>query len=124
MSKRMNLDIRNYLLYLILKYALMLLLKKIIWPGCTVEYHFLRNLKSGDEQMGTDDLFKKRRAARKQRRYEYKTPRANSFLIVTEGERTEPLYFQDFDMAINEGEKRGYQIAWSNQTCKTSHGRV
>ena len=50
--------------------------------------------------------------------------RANSFLIVTEGERTEPLYFQDFDMAISEGEKRGYQIAWSNQTCKTSHGRV
>lgn len=74
--------------------------------------------------MGTDDLFKKRRAARKQRRYEYKTPRANSFLIVTEGERTEPLYFQDFDMEISEGEKRGYQIAWSNQTCKTSHGRV
>lgn len=44
--------------------------------------------------MGSDDLFKKRRAARKQRQHEYKTPRANSFLIVTEGERTEPLYFK------------------------------
>lgn len=44
--------------------------------------------------MGTDDLFKKRRAARKQRKHEYKIPKANSFLIVTEGERTEPLYFE------------------------------
>ena len=128
--------------------------------------------------MGTDDLFKKRRAARKQRKYEYKTPKANSFLIVTEGERTEPLYFQglkklilekvggtvnvveiphidvrgegrstgrliektdqivkeakiiyqniwilfdkddfeDFDSAIEEGIRRGYQVAWSNQS--------
>lgn len=40
--------------------------------------------------MGTDDLFKKRREARKQRQHEYKTPKANSFLIVTEGEMTEP----------------------------------
>lgn len=44
--------------------------------------------------MGTDDLFKKRRAARQQRNHEYKNPKANSYLIVTEGERTEPLYFQ------------------------------
>lgn len=43
--------------------------------------------------MGSDDLFKKRRKERKKRSYEYKTPRVNSFLIVTEGERTEPLYF-------------------------------
>ncbi len=52
--------------------------------------------------MGTDDLFKKRRAARKQRKYEYKTPKANSFLIVTEGERTEPLYFQGLKKLILE----------------------
>jgi hypothetical protein len=32
--------------------------------------------------MGSDDLFKKRRESRKQRRHEYKTPRANSFLIM------------------------------------------
>lgn len=37
--------------------------------------------------MGSDDLFKKRRTDRKRRKYEFKTPRANSFLIVTEGQR-------------------------------------
>ncbi len=52
--------------------------------------------------MGSDDLFKKRRAARKQRRYEYKRPRANSFLIVTEGECTEPLYFKGMQRLIEE----------------------
>lgn len=128
--------------------------------------------------MGSDDLFKKRRGDRKQRRHEYKTPRMNSFLIVSEGERTEPLYFKgiqkqiqdktggvmevvqapvidihgegcatrklvelterivknakilyqniwivldkddfpDFDQAIKEGEEKGYNIAWSNQS--------
>ncbi|WP_206457870.1 RloB family protein [Anaerovorax sp. IOR16] len=125
--------------------------------------------------MGTDDLFKKRREERKQRKYGYKQPKTNSFLIVTEGERTEPLYFQgikkliqdkiggrvdvveidihgqgcstgkliemtdeivskskfiyqnvwvlfdkddfkDFDKAIEDGEERGYKIAWSNQS--------
>lgn len=44
--------------------------------------------------MGTDDLFKKRRQQREKRKHEFKLPRANSFLIVTEGERTEPLYFK------------------------------
>lgn len=44
--------------------------------------------------MGSDDLFKKRREARKQRQHDFKTPKANSFLIVTEGARTEPLYFK------------------------------
>lgn len=52
--------------------------------------------------MGTDDLFKKRREARKQRQHEYKTPKANSFLIVTEGERTEPLYFKGIQKLIKE----------------------
>lgn len=128
--------------------------------------------------MGSDDLFKKRRAERQQRKHEFKIPKANSFLIVTEGERTEPLYFnglkklieekiggmvdivevptidvfgegssteklieitekrvkdakifyqniwlvfdkddfEDFDEAIRDGEKRGYKIAWSNQS--------
>jgi hypothetical protein len=32
--------------------------------------------------MGTDDLFKKRRQQREQRKHEFKSPRANSFLIV------------------------------------------
>lgn len=128
--------------------------------------------------MGSDNLFKKRRQTRAQRRNEYKSPKANSYLIVTEGERTEPLYFKgiqkliqekiggvvdvieqpfidvhgegcsttrlievtdqiikdakiiyqnvwivfdkddfdDFDQAIKEGEDRGYNIAWSNQS--------
>ena len=52
--------------------------------------------------MGSDDLFKKRRAARKERKYEYKTPKANSFLIVTEGERTEPLYFKGIQKLLKE----------------------
>ncbi|MDE6055601.1 MAG: RloB family protein [Lachnospiraceae bacterium] len=52
--------------------------------------------------MGSDDLFKKRRETRKQRQHEYKTPKANSFLIVTEGERTEPLYFKGLQKLIKE----------------------
>lgn len=52
--------------------------------------------------MGSDDLFKKRREERKQRRHEYKEPRANSFLIVTEGERTEPFYFKGIQKRIKE----------------------
>ena len=52
--------------------------------------------------MGSDDLFKKRRQKRKQRKHEFKTPKANSFLIVTEGERTEPLYFKGLQKLIKE----------------------
>lgn len=128
--------------------------------------------------MGTDDLFKKRREDRKQRQHETKMPKANSYLIVTEGERTEPYYFnglknliaqkiggtvnvvelpaidiqgkgsstgklieiteqlvkeakilyqnvwivfdkddfEDFDQAIQDGLKKGYHVAWSNQS--------
>lgn len=50
--------------------------------------------------MGSDDLFKKRREDRKRRHYEYKKPRANSFFIVTEGKRTEPLYFKGMEKII------------------------
>lgn len=52
--------------------------------------------------MGADDLFKKRREARKQRQHEYKTPKANSFLIVTEGKCTEPLYLRGLQKLIQE----------------------
>ena len=52
--------------------------------------------------MGTDDLFKKRREARKKRQHEMKAPRANSYLIVTEGERTEPLYLRGLQKEITE----------------------
>ena len=44
--------------------------------------------------MGSDDIFKKRRAERKERQHSYLEPKANSFLIVTEGECTDPLYFK------------------------------
>lgn len=50
--------------------------------------------------MGSDDLFKKRRKAREQRRYEYKEPKANSYLIVTEGERTEVFYLKGLQKQI------------------------
>ena len=56
--------------------------------------------------MGSDDLFKKRRAERQQRKHEFKIPKANSFLIVTEGERTEPLYFNGLKKLIEEKTKR------------------
>lgn len=52
--------------------------------------------------MGSDDLFKKRRAERKKRKHEYKNPKANSYLIVTEGERTELLYFKGLANLIQE----------------------
>ena len=52
--------------------------------------------------MGTDDLFKKRREARKKRQHEMKTPKTNSYLIVTEGKRTEPLYLRGLKKEIIE----------------------
>lgn len=50
--------------------------------------------------MGSDDLFKKRRKERKERKCEMLTPKANSFLIVTEGECTEPMYFEGIEREI------------------------
>ena len=52
--------------------------------------------------MGTDDLFKKRRESRKKRKHEIKTPKANSYLIVTEGKCTEPYYFEGLKKRISE----------------------
>lgn len=52
--------------------------------------------------MGSDDLFKKRREERKKRKHEYRPVNTNSFLIVTEGERTEPLYFKGIQEKIKE----------------------
>lgn len=43
--------------------------------------------------MGSDDLFKKHRAERRKRKSETRKPKANSYLIVTEGICTEPNYF-------------------------------
>lgn len=52
--------------------------------------------------MGSDDLFKKRREERKKRKFEYKPSRANSFLIITEGEKTEPLYIRGLAKLIED----------------------
>ena len=52
--------------------------------------------------MGTDDLFKKRRAKLQERKIESKTPKPNSFLIVSEGTKTEPYYFEGLANYINE----------------------
>lgn len=52
--------------------------------------------------MGTDNLFKKRREERKERKHDFKQSKANSFLIVTEGERTEPLYLKGLQKKIIE----------------------
>lgn len=47
-------------------------------------------------------MFRKRREARKQRQHEIRQPKANSFLIVTEGRRTEPYYFRGLKKLISE----------------------
>ena len=59
-----------------------------------VESPYLKNLASLKViKMGSDDIFKRKRKSREERKHSFRNPRANSFLIVTEGERTEPLYF-------------------------------
>jgi len=52
--------------------------------------------------VGTDDLFRKRREDRKQRQHDIRTPKANSFLIVTEGKCTEPFYFKGLQKLVRE----------------------
>jgi hypothetical protein len=42
--------------------------------------------------MRKEDPFKKRREALKKRKHDFRTPKANSYLIVTEGKCTEPNY--------------------------------
>lgn len=61
----------------------------------------LKSLAVGRMSMGTDDLFKKRRAKLQERKIESKTPKPNSFLIVTEGTKTEPFYFDGLANYIN-----------------------
>ena len=52
--------------------------------------------------MGSDDIFKKRRKDRKKRTHDFKSPKANSFLIITEGEKTEPFYLNGLKNQILE----------------------
>lgn len=51
--------------------------------------------------MGTDNLFNKKRDARKQREVNIINQRPNRWLIVTEGTRTEPIYFRQIIDIIN-----------------------
>lgn len=67
--------------------------------------------------MGSDDLFKKKRAKLKERKKETLTPKPNSFLIVSEGEKTEPLYFDGLAKYINE--KYGQNINVEKPTITT-----
>ena len=46
--------------------------------------------------------FDHRRGERSSRKYGFKEPRANSFLIVSEGEETEPIYFNSFGRIIKD----------------------
>ena len=50
--------------------------------------------------MGSDDVFKKRKAERQKRKYETKNPYPDSFLIITEGECTEPFYFEGLKKVV------------------------
>lgn len=59
--------------------------------------------------MGSDDLFKKKKM-RKKRKREFLNPGVNSFLIVTEGERTEPLYLEGIKKLITEKQKGSIDI--------------
>lgn len=57
--------------------------------------------------MGTDNIFKTRKAALKERKKEQRTPKPNSFLIVSEGTKTEPMYFDGLAKYINEKYGKG-----------------
>lgn len=50
--------------------------------------------------MKNKDPFEKRREPRKNRKYGFKTPKAESYLIVTEGKCTEPNYFNGLKKKI------------------------
>ena len=51
--------------------------------------------------MGKDDFFKKKKAKLQERKGAYRLPNPNSFLIVSEGTKTEPLYFDGLASYIN-----------------------
>ncbi|MEL7655187.1 MAG: RloB family protein [Bacillota bacterium] len=61
--------------------------------------------------MGTDDFFKKRKQAAKERKYEVRPARPNSFLIVSEGTKTEPFYFDGLAEYINHEYESSINVA-------------
>ena len=58
--------------------------------------------------MGKDDIFKKKRAERRKRKFENRQPHAHSYLIICEGKETEPNYFNGLNTKIQK--KIGGQI--------------
>ncbi len=66
--------------------------------------------------MGTDDFFKKRKAQNIERKKECRTPKPNSFLIVSEGSKTEPLYFNGLANHINKRFGKGIDVKPSIDT--------
>lgn len=51
--------------------------------------------------MGSDDLFKKRKGKKKERKYNNRKLAPYRYLIVCEGEETEPNYFKGIESIIN-----------------------
>lgn len=60
--------------------------------------------------MGSDDFFKKKKAALQARKQEQLTPKVNSFLIVSEGKKTEPYYFEGIAKAISASFGEGVSV--------------
>lgn len=60
--------------------------------------------------MGSDDLYKKKKKLLDERKKEFRTPRPNSFLIVSEGTKTEPLYFDGLAKHIFAVHGKGIEV--------------
>lgn len=60
--------------------------------------------------MGNDKLFNKKREARKARETQIIDQKPNTWLIICEGEKTEPLYFENILFKINKSLPDDYKI--------------
>ena len=60
--------------------------------------------------MGSDDLFKKRREERKIRKENIKKQKSSKWLIVCEGEKTEPNYFKGAVSYFNKFIEKDYRL--------------
>ncbi len=60
--------------------------------------------------MGSHDLYKRRKAERRERKTETREPKPNSFLIITEGNETEPNYFDGLAKHINKRFERNIDV--------------
>ena len=69
--------------------------------------------------LASNNSFKRHREPRKERKHGFKPARANSFLIVTEGEKTEPNYFTGLSQKIKEKLGGYIDIKISGEGCGT-----